>query len=150
MKIRITCLALALAVAGCGSNSNNNGGTPDSGSGGGGGSGNSGPYVGTWTADVSGWSVTMVIKEANVVNGTTYPTGTIGTNKPDCFSSGTVEGNISPSSQVTLLGSISGDADSELDIVGKVSGNTITGTFAAKGKIASCNLSETAVTFTRK
>jgi hypothetical protein len=145
MKNWILCLALA--VSGCDNNGGGGNNTPDAGGGGG---GNTSPYAGTWKGDVSGWSVSLVVKEVTEAGGTSYITGTATSNKASCLGTGTLSGTISANSNATLVATSSGGGDTTLTIEGPVSGGKITGFFEAQGETADCTVTRTAATFTRQ
>ncbi|HEX8539669.1 MAG TPA: hypothetical protein VF664_19555 [Cystobacter sp.] len=147
MKNWILCLALA--VSGCAGGGSGGGGNADAGGGGGGGGGNNNAYTGTWKGDVSGWSITLVVKDATEAGGSYYITGTSSTNKASCFSTGDLSGTITPNAGATLIAQ-SDNGDTTINIQGPVANGKITAKVEAQGETADCTFQSTSATFTRQ
>ncbi|MCY1076795.1 hypothetical protein [Archangium lansingense] len=126
MKKWVACMAIA--VCGCGGNN----------------------LVGTWKGSVTGWDVTVNVKE-QVSSSVVVMTGVLSTNKATCFNNATLSGSLAETSvKFGAVGSGSQSSDTVIQIDGEYDGDEIKGYFEAVSITNACNQARTPITLTRQ
>ncbi|WNG57259.1 hypothetical protein F0U59_22670 [Archangium gephyra] len=121
-------VGMALVVCGCGGNN----------------------LVGTWKGSVSGWDVTLNVKD-QVSSTIVAMTGTISTNKPTCFNNAPLSGTLAETTvDFGAVGSGSESSTTVIQIDGEYDGDEITGFFDVTSVTDACDVARTPITLTRQ